>query len=66
MHMSTYCNQHIEENESSGGPTAALDVHIREHQMDYIQPTDVNLRKGRIISDTGGQNEKLKVANVEA
>ena len=56
----------MEGYESAGFPTAALDVHIREHQMDYIQPTDVNLCKGRIISDAGGQNEKLKVANAEA
>ena len=61
MHMSTYCNQHIEENESSGGPTAALDVHIGELQMEFIQPIDVYLCNGLILSDSGYQGAKLKL-----
>ena len=62
MHMSTYYNQNIKREESDGRPTVALDVNIGERQMECIQPTNVEILKGRIISNSGGQSEKPKVA----
>ena len=61
MHMSTYCNHHMEGDETSGCPTAALDAHIRERQVECIQPTDVDIHKCRILADAGGQGAKLTV-----
>ena len=33
-HVSTYANQHVEGYEGVRGPTPALDIHIRKHQME--------------------------------
>ena len=59
--MSTYCNHHMEGYKSSGGPTTELDVHIKDIQMEYMQPTNVYLRKYCILIDAGGQGAKLNV-----
>ena len=61
MHISTYRNQHVEGDEAAGGPTDAIDDHIGEREMEWIQPTDVDLRKCRIIDNAGVQGSKLKV-----
>ena len=61
IHISTYCNQHVEGYEAAGFPTAALDIHIGERQMEYTQPTDVDLRKGPILADAGGQGAKWRL-----
>ena len=61
MHMSTYRNHHMEGDETAGFPNSALDVHIRECQMECIQPTDVDIHKCRILADAGGQGAKLTV-----
>ena len=51
----------MEGYKAAGGPTTELDVHIGEHNMECIQPTDVDLRKVRILANSGGQGTKLKV-----
>ena len=51
----------MEGYEAAGFPTAALDIHIGERQMEYTQPTDVDLRKGPIIADAGGQGAKWRL-----
>ena len=54
LYMSAYNNHHMYGYELDRGPTAALDVHIRELHMECIQPTVVDLRKGQIIANAGG------------
>ena len=61
MQMYTY-NQHMEGYEAAGGPNDELAVHIRDFQMECIQLTDAELRKGWILANAGGQGKKLKVA----
>ena len=61
MQMFTYCNHNMQGDESSVDPTDALDVHILERQMECIQLTYVDLCKGRILDNAGGQGKQLRV-----
>ena len=61
MHMSTYRNHHMEGDKTAGCPNSALDVHIRECQMECIQPTDVDIQKCRILANARDQGAKLTV-----
>ena len=62
-HMSTYANQNVEGYEGFGGPTPALDIHISKCQMECIQLTNDDLRKGRIIANAGGEGAIPKIEN---
>ena len=38
-----------------------LGIHIRNHQMEYIEPTEDDIWNGRIISDAGVKDSILKI-----
>lgn len=56
-HMVTHRNRTV-----GAEPTEALGLMIGDRQMECINPSEDDLRKGRLIADAGGQGATMKIA----